>query len=177
MSLKICQFVSQSGRSFSTSSASYGKKNFRKFNWINRGTQQHREEQKLNPDPRFTPTYGVRKVLQTSDGRPVVETIPELIVPNLEGFNLKPYVSYRTNEIQTPEFTAKDLFIEVYAEKINKDFEANKLDEDGNPLQPSDNELLTPEEAEIRARKTGSDLFDQEVDVGDRTQITKDYYL
>ena len=29
----------------------------------------------------------------------IPETIPELVVPDLEGFKLKPYVSYRTKEI------------------------------------------------------------------------------
>ena len=29
----------------------------------------------------------------------VPETVPELIVPDLEGFKLKPYVSYKTKEI------------------------------------------------------------------------------
>lgn len=169
--------VSQSGRSFSTSCVSHGKKNFRKFNWIGRGTQQHREDQKLNPDPRYTPTYGVRQILETPDGSPVVETIPELIVPNLEGFNLKPYVSYRTNDVDTPELTAKSLFVDIYADKIKNDFLENKLDEDGNPLEPSAAEQLTAEVAENYAKKVGNDLFDQDVNIGDRIQITKDYYL
>lgn len=177
MSLKWCKVISQSGHSFSTSCVFHGKKNFKKFNWIGRGTQQHKEEQKLNPDPRFTPTYGVREVLKTPDGLPVVETIPELIVPNLDGFNLKPYVSYRTNDIETPELTAKSLFIDIYADKIKSDFLDNKLDESGNPLEPSAAEQLTPEVAENYARKVGSDLFDQDVDVGDRIQITNSYFL
>lgn len=177
MSLKIFKIISLSRSSFSTSSVAQGKRNFRKFNWINRGTQQHKEDQKLNPDPRYTPTYGVREVLLTSDGLPVVETIPELVVPNLEGFKLKPYVSYRTNDLDTPPLTAKSLFVDVYAEKIKKDFLENKLDESGNPLEPSEEELLTPEVAENQARRVGNDLFDQDVDIGDRTQITKDYYL
>jgi hypothetical protein len=29
----------------------------------------------------------------------VPEKVPELVVPDLEGFKLKPYVSYRTKEI------------------------------------------------------------------------------
>lgn len=177
MSLKVCRLVYPQARSFSTTSVSCGKRNFRKFNWINRGDQNHKEEQKLNPDPRYTPSYGVRKVLHTPNGNPVVETIPELIVPDLEGFNLKPYVSYRTNDVDTPEFTAKDLFFEVYSEKIKQDFLENKLDEHGNPLEPSPYESLTPEQAETAAKKVGSDLFDQDIDVTDRTQITKDYYL
>uniref|UniRef100_A0A8D9FBW1 39S ribosomal protein L41, mitochondrial n=1 Tax=Cacopsylla melanoneura TaxID=428564 RepID=A0A8D9FBW1_9HEMI len=177
MSLKLLKLVSLHSRPFSTSTISCGKKNFRKFNWINRGTRQHREDQKLNPDPRYTPSYGVWNVLHTPDGKPVVETIPELVVPDLEGFKLKPYVSYRTNDTNVPEFTAKDLFTEFYAEKIRQDFLENKLDEDGNPLEPSPYEKMTPEQAEARARKSGSDLFDQEIDVSHLTQITKDYYL
>ncbi|KAL1461752.1 hypothetical protein WDU94_013624 [Cyamophila willieti] len=177
MSVKLFNLVSHNSRSFSTSSISYGKKNFRKFNWINRGTQQHKEDQKRNPDPRYTPDYGVRKVLYTRDGKPVVETIPEIIVPDLEGFKLKPYVSYRTMDADVPEFTAKVLFTEIYMEKIKEDFLDNKLDEEGNPLEPSRYEKLTPDQANAQARKSGSDLFDQEIDVSHLTPITKDYYL
>lgn len=91
--------------------------------------------------------------------------IPELVVPNLEGFELKPYVSYRTPEIKSEEFTAKHLFNEVYASKINEDFKKGQLTPEGQPLNPSENEQLTPREAEIRAGKTGTDLFSERVHV------------
>lgn len=74
-------------------------------------------------------------------------------------FQLKPYVSYRAVDIIQSEFTAQDLFDEMYSRKIKKDFKEGKLKDDGNPLEPSSEELITAEEARLRARKTGSDMF------------------
>ncbi|CAB3370330.1 Hypothetical predicted protein [Cloeon dipterum] len=91
----------------------------------------------------------------------VPEMIPELIVPDLEGFKLKPYVSYRVADVVQSEFTSQDLFDAVYSKKIVQDFKEGKLSEDGQPLEYSEEEKLTPEEAFRRARKTGSDLFAQ----------------
>ena len=87
--------------------------------------------------------------------------IPELIVPSLEGFTLKPYVSYKAEGITEPEFTAQDLFDVVYSKKIKEDFEKGQLDENGEPLNPSEYEKLTPQQAKDEAGKTGSDLFNQ----------------
>lgn len=74
-------------------------------------------------------------------------------------FQFKPYVSYRTKDVVQSRFTAQDLFNVVYAPKIAKDFKEGKLDEQGNPLEPSLEEKQTPEEALHKARKTGSDIF------------------
>lgn len=87
--------------------------------------------------------------------------MPELIIPSLEGFTLKPYVSYKVEDITEPEFTAQDLFDVVYSEKITKDFENGQLDENGEPLNPSEHEKLTPQQAKDQAGKTGSDLFSE----------------
>jgi len=72
---------------------------------------------------------------------------------------LKPYVSYRTPDVVQSEFTSRDLFDAVYSEKIVTDFKDRKLSEMGEPLEPSQEELLTPEEAYNQARKTGTDIF------------------
>ncbi|XP_061672054.1 large ribosomal subunit protein mL41 [Syngnathoides biaculeatus] len=48
--------------------------------------------------------------------------IPEFVVPNLDGFKLKPYVSYRTPKGIEPPVTAESLFAEVVAPHIKKDF-------------------------------------------------------
>lgn len=90
--------------------------------------------------------------------------IPELIVPSLENFHLKPYVSYRVKDIKKREYTAKDLFNLVYADKIKKDFKEGQLGPNGEPLNPSEYEALTPEEARIRAEKTGTDIFQMDVE-------------
>lgn len=72
---------------------------------------------------------------------------------------MKPYVSYRAPDVIQSEFTSKDLFNVVYAPKIATDLKEGKLYEDGSPVEPSPEELLTPEEAKIRDRKTGSDMY------------------
>lgn len=87
--------------------------------------------------------------------------IPELIVPSLEGFTLKPYVSYKAEGITEPEFTAQDLFEVVYSQKIKEDFANGQLDENGKPLSPNEYEKLTAQQAKDKAGRTGQDLFDE----------------
>lgn len=70
-------------------------------------------------------------------------------------------MSYRVDEITQSEFKAQDLFNAVYRLKIINDYKNNKLKENGESMEPSKEELLTPEEAKIKARQTGSDLFSQ----------------
>lgn len=85
--------------------------------------------------------------------------IPELVVPNLEGFKLKPYVSYKSEDVYQEEFTPYDLFKAVYAPKITEDFKNGKLDSNGEPLNPSAAESLTPQQARDAASSTGTDIF------------------
>ncbi|XP_029915243.1 large ribosomal subunit protein mL41 [Myripristis murdjan] len=56
--------------------------------------------------------------------------IPEFVVPNLEGFKLKPYVSYRTPRGTEPPLTAESLFNTVAAPQIQKDFEEGNFNKD-----------------------------------------------
>lgn len=49
--------------------------------------------------------------------------IPEFVVPPLEGFKLKAYVSYRSPKGMLPPVTAQSVFAEVVAPQIKKDFE------------------------------------------------------
>ncbi|XP_077571329.1 large ribosomal subunit protein mL41-like [Stigmatopora nigra] len=56
--------------------------------------------------------------------------IPEFVVPNLDGFQLKPYVSYRCPEGTEPPVTAERLFAEVVAPQIKKDFDEGIFDKD-----------------------------------------------
>ncbi|KAJ8955657.1 hypothetical protein NQ314_006854 [Rhamnusium bicolor] len=131
------------------------KRNFRKFPIYNkRGTRIFKQQQRENPDP-DVPIHkrGVRDIgYQEGDKYIVIpEKIPELI--------LKPYVSYRTPDVIQSEFTAEDLFNVIYAPKVLKDFKEGKLDADGQPLEPSQEEKMTAEEAKIKARQTGSDIF------------------
>jgi len=151
-------------RSFSTSTVRSGKRNFKNFILYNRGTNQFKKQQQENPNTDFKITdYGVRETT-VRVGRKFVtiqEKIPDIIVPDLDDFNLKPYVSYRVPEITQSQFTAQDLFDAVYRQKIVDDFKNKKLKENGEPMEPSAEESLTPEQAKIKARQTGSDLFSQ----------------
>ncbi|KZC09455.1 39S ribosomal protein L41, mitochondrial [Dufourea novaeangliae] len=127
-----------------------------------RGNRQFRERQ--STDPNFPIPIDRRGVRLTGeqigdDWVDIPEKIPEIIVPSLKDFHLKPYVSYRVEEITVREFTAKDLFNYIYAAKIVDDFEKNRLGPDGTPLYPNEYEELTPEEARIRAEQTGTDIF------------------
>ncbi|XP_072096631.1 large ribosomal subunit protein mL41 [Mobula birostris] len=56
------------------------------------------------------------------------QMVPELMVPNLEGFNLKPYVSYKAPTGTEQPLTAKKLFMETAAVQIEKDFQAGTFD-------------------------------------------------
>ncbi|OWR41662.1 ribosomal protein L41 [Danaus plexippus plexippus] len=89
----------------------------------------------------------------------VPEMIPELIVPDLKDCNLKPYVSYKAEDVIQSEFTPQQLFDAVYSKKIVIDYKQGKLNADGQPLEPSEEENLQPEEAVQRAKRTGSDIF------------------
>lgn len=84
----------------------------------------------------------------------VQEMEPELIVPDLTGFELKPYVSYRTDDVDTAPFTAKDLFDQVYASKVEQAFKENSIEHFDVPQE-------TIDEARLAAMQTGSDLFEE----------------
>ncbi|KAG9261957.1 39S ribosomal protein L41, mitochondrial [Astyanax mexicanus] len=61
---------------------------------------------------------------------PVREMIPEFVVPNLEGFNLKPYVSYKAPAGTEQPMTAESLFAQVVAPQIERDIEAGTFDKE-----------------------------------------------
>ncbi|NXY86039.1 RM41A protein, partial [Alcedo cyanopectus] len=58
----------------------------------------------------------------------VKEMVPQFVVPDLEGFKLKPYVSYRAPEGTEPPMTAKLLFTQVVAPRIEKDVKEGVYD-------------------------------------------------
>ena len=82
----------------------------------------------------------------------VKEMEPELIVPDLTGFKLKPYVSYRTQEVTQSPLTAKHLFNLVYADDIVKKFKNNEEIE----------MVADPAAARLSVKQTGADMFDSE---------------
>lgn len=150
-------------RGIATSSSCYGKRNFRKFLVLNkRGNRAFKEKQRTDPYPDYPIDKRGTRDTGFKMGKKwvhVPEKVPELIVPSLEGFTLKPYVSYKVENIVQGEFTAKDLFDEIYTKKIEEDFKNGKLLENGDPMNPSENEKLKPQEAKDRAGQTGCDIF------------------
>lgn len=150
-------------RTISTTAVLEGKRNFRKFVVYNkRGTRVVKEAQRTMANPPV-PIHkrGVRDTGIKVDGEyiEIPEKIPELIVPDLTGCKLKPYVSYKAPDVVQSEFTSLDLFNAIYSKKIIEDFKAGTLQADGSAKEPSPNEQLTSEEAYQRARKTGTDIF------------------
>ncbi|GIX84206.1 39S ribosomal protein L41, mitochondrial [Caerostris darwini] len=146
-------------RYISTSSPCYGKRNFRKFKIPKRGNYEDLKYFRRHPE--LEDQRGRRLPGYWENGKfvKVPEMIPELIVPDLTDFPLKPYVSYRTSDITQEKFTPEHLFYAVYHKKLTKDFEEGKLDENGNPLEPSEEEKMDADEASRKGRSTGSDLF------------------
>lgn len=156
----LVNFISK--RNISLTTPREGKRNFRKFVLPNkRGSRIHKQQQ-MGPNPELeVDKRGVRDIGYYMNGRfvEVPEMIPELIVPELKDCELKPYVSYKAEDVIQSEFTPQQLFDAVYSKKIVKDFREGKLSEDGLPLEPSEEEKLQPEEAIQRAKRTGSDIF------------------
>ncbi|XP_054168734.1 39S ribosomal protein L41, mitochondrial-like [Oppia nitens] len=82
----------------------------------------------------------------------VKEMEPQIIVPDLQDFHLKPYVSYRCPDITQSAFTARDLFNATLADSIIEKFK-NGEDIDHNV---TDEDI---QKAKIKAKQTGADLF------------------
>lgn len=131
------------------------------FSYNKRGTRLFKKERHIsNPDMPID-KRGVRDTGYELNGKyvEVKEKIPELVVPDLTNCKFKPYVSFKTTEVIQSEFTSQDLYHAIYAQKVIDDFKNDKLNEDGSSKEPNANEEMTSEEAFIRARKTGSDIF------------------
>jgi len=158
----VSVFGTQFVRNISTSPCACGKKNFKKFPLYNkRGTRDFKAKQAKNPHPEVPiHHYGVRPIGVSNRGlfEPIDSLIPELVVPDLTGFKLRPYVSHRAEEISTPKLTPEELFGLIYAPKISEDFNNGKLGPNNEPLEPSAEEKLTAEEARARALRVNSDV-------------------
>ena len=103
-----------------------------------RFTRKHRREIQLGKHKGMQfYDYGVKKdyIEHRAGIEHVPEMTPELIVPDLKGFKLKPYVSYRVNDIYQDEFTSKDLFNVIYGKKIMEDFKKGKLGRERRSLE------------------------------------------
>ena len=87
----------------------------------------------------------------------VPEMEPQLVVPDLDNLNLKPYVSYRTPDIFQSEFTARDLFNSTYADEVISRFK------NGEEVKIEANEEDI-KQAKNKAQQTGADLFMDKTD-------------
>ena len=159
-------------RSIYTSGVLSGKRNFRKFPIPNkRGQFEHNRLPKELLEKEFDypvfrdtllvryPGYWFGKKLYY-----VKEMEPELVVPDLKDFELKPYVSYRCPQIQQSEFTARDLFNATLADNIIEKFRNNEeIDVTVNEQQI--------ESSKIKAKQTGADLFIDNSDFGVQQKI------
>jgi len=151
---------------FHTTAPTDGKHNFRKFHMGNkRGSRIFRKKRNAGDYPDIPVETAVKPMGFLYEGKHhvVPEMVPEFIVPDLTDFHLKPYVSYRAGNTYQEEFTARDLYQHVYFGKLEKDFREGNLDQEGNPKVLSPEEQMTPEEAWILARKTGSDIFSERI--------------
>ncbi|RUS80764.1 hypothetical protein EGW08_011487 [Elysia chlorotica] len=72
----------------------------------------------------------------------VPEMVPEFVVPDLTGFELKPYVSYRAKEITQGPITPKDVFNSVYAETVEDDYRRGTIKVEGETIKLSDGRVL-----------------------------------
>lgn len=156
----LINFISKRG--ISLTAPRDGKRNFRKFVVPNkRGSRLHLQQQRTVDRELEIDKRGVRDTGYYLNGRfvKVPEMIPEIIVPDLKDFNLKPYVSYKAQDVIQSEFTPQQLFDAIYTKKIVTDYKEGKLDSEGQPLEPSEEENLQPDEAITRAKRTGSDIF------------------
>lgn len=59
---------------------------------------------------------------------PMREKIPVIMVPDLKGFELKPYVSHKIAKHHEPALQSKDLFDMFYAPKVQAEFAGTKLE-------------------------------------------------
>jgi large subunit ribosomal protein L41 len=144
-----------------------GKKNFRKFMIPNkRGQFEHNRLPQPLIDKEFNyPVFRDTLFIRYPGfwfGRKLVyvkEMEPQLIVPDLEGFQLKPYVSYRSPDVLQTQFTARDLFNATIADSIIEKFKSDQQID----VSVDENDV---EMAKIRAKQTGSDLFIENNDFG-----------
>nr|SVE94001.1 EOG090X0IZW [Scapholeberis mucronata] len=155
-------FGKQFVRGISTTSSACGKRNFKKFPIFNkRGTKIFKAQQAKHPHPDVPIyDYGVRPTGYKIGNKyvQVDEMIPEIVVPDLTGFKLKPYVSYRVSDIVAPPMTPEELFGAVYVRKITEDFKNGKIGPDNQSLEPSPEEKMTAEEARAKVQAIRSDI-------------------
>lgn len=156
-----CSITKVQARSFNFHNPEDPIKNFEDFKVPNKiGTFEHRRLPQSLLDyeynyPVCRDTLGIRYPGYWFKRKFVYvkEMEPELVVPDLTDFELKPYVSYRTPDINTEPLTAKSLFDQVYAGKVEKAYKEDNVETIDVPEDQID-------QARLRALQTGSDLME-----------------
>uniref|UniRef100_T1J038 Uncharacterized protein n=1 Tax=Strigamia maritima TaxID=126957 RepID=T1J038_STRMM len=151
-------------RKFSTSCVYNGKKNFRKFYLFNRGPEDYKKERALDP---FRETVmGVRlpgiNVNEENKLIPIPEMIPELIVPDFKRLQTKTIRFLSSSRRNPIGIHSQTTLRRLLHGKMISDFKNGKLDENGDSKEPNEDEKRTAEEAWIKARQTGSDIYCRE---------------
>ncbi|XP_038062417.1 39S ribosomal protein L41, mitochondrial-like [Patiria miniata] len=93
-----------------------------------RGANRHKEMTSKRANKHFHPSRGIQPtgIKVGLRFKNVKEMIPEIVVPNLDGFTLKPYVSHKCPDTEQPAITARELFDACIAPQVRADFKAGK---------------------------------------------------
>ena len=100
----------------------------------------HQELADILPE-KVHPPSSVKHAL-TGEEIHVPEMVPELVVPDLTGFMLKPYVSYKVKDIEQKPMTPKKLFEAVYAQQVADDYNERKIKIEGNKVVLKDGKTI-----------------------------------
>lgn len=91
---------------------------------------------------------------QTGNFVYVDEMEPELIVPDLTDFKLKPYVSYDATDIRQGEFSPGDLFNATYAKSIVEQFKSGEI----KPIDEDFDQIDSNQEKSANVDSTSSSV-------------------
>ncbi|XP_033641544.1 39S ribosomal protein L41, mitochondrial-like [Asterias rubens] len=94
-----------------------------------RGANRHKEMTSKRGNKNFHPSRGLQRtgIKVGLRFKNVQEMIPEIVVPNLEGFTLKAYVSHKCPDTTEPPITARDIFDACVAPQVKADFKDGKF--------------------------------------------------
>ncbi|CAG5131256.1 unnamed protein product [Candidula unifasciata] len=105
------------------------------------------EMMKLLPEELRAPT-GINDAV-TGEYIHIPEMVPEFVVPDLTGFELKAYVSYKAKEINQSALTPHDIFNAVYARDVEDDLREGKLEvTDDGQIKCKDGRVLNIDQFE-----------------------------
>ncbi|XP_072033830.1 large ribosomal subunit protein mL41-like [Amphiura filiformis] len=97
-----------------------------------RGANRHKEMTGKRGNKDFQPKLGAVETGRFIKGKwvNIKEMIPEFVVPDLQDFELQPYVSLKCPDVENKPLTAKEIFDACVAPTVEADFKAGKYDND-----------------------------------------------